>query len=305
MNVTAPGFDPLDYHLDLRGKAGAAPPSPAAARALLDGLTGDPLRANPVSIVQAGLGALALGEHGHPLVAGVAAWIERTADERGLLPYRFPMPHTFPLEAPWYSALAQGEAASLLVRAALVLDRSELFELADRVAEPLLDPGSDLVAETAAGPVLQEYPTNPPAHVLNGWLLALWGLYDVANAPRPHATTPAAREAAAAFAAGSAALAERIDLYRTRPGWSLYDLYPHPLANVASPFYHRLHVVQLRRQQELAPDPRLGALAAEWGAAVDAPARRAVALARKVAFRAVRPRWRRIRPPAAAAALHV
>ena len=34
--------------------------------------------------------------------------------------------------------------------------------------------------------------------------------------------------------------------YWTGNGWSRYDLYPHPLTNVASPFYHRLHIEQLR-----------------------------------------------------------
>lgn len=279
-------FDPHDYHLDLRAKA------PGDDDPLFHRLTDDPLTANPVSIVQAGLGALQLCEREtQPLVSAVVEWIEATVDADGLLPYRFAMPHTYPLDPPWYSALAQGEAVSLLVRAALVLDRSDLFALADRVAAPLLDRGSPLVAATPEGPVLQEYPTQPPSHVLNGWMFALWGLYDLGAVPGHD--SPPARDA---FAAGSAALAERIHLYRTYLGWSLYDLYPHPLANVASPFYHRLHVAQLDRQQQLAPDPRLAAVAEEWRSAADAYIPPAVSLGRKVAFRTVRPRWRRIRP---------
>lgn len=281
----APALDPQAYHLDLRSKV------------VQDcaGLSADPQRANPVSILQLGLGALQLGDEQRlSLVADVVAWVERTADERGLLAYRFPMPHTFALDPPWHSALAQGEAVSLLVRAAPALDRPELLELAERVAVPLLDPDSHLVAATPDGPVLQEYPTSPPAHVLNGWLIALWGLFDLAHASGTAGTI--AREAAAAFAAGSAAVGERIDRYRIALGWSLYDLYPHPLPNVASPFYHRLHVIQLRRQDELAPDPRLRALAAEWERAASAAVPLSVALARKVAFRVARPRWRRLRP---------
>jgi heparosan-N-sulfate-glucuronate 5-epimerase len=285
--MSAVTLDPHAYHIDLRHKAGPA------ADAELEALTADPLRANPVSIVQLGLGALQLRDPDElPLVAAVVAWVERTADERGLLAYRFPMPHTFPLDPPWYSALAQGEAVSLLVRAAPALERPDLLELAGRVAAPLLDPESDLVVATPQGPVLQEYPTDPPAHVLNGWLLALWGLHDLSQAS---ASTEAA-DAAAAFAAGAAAVAERIDRYRTPVGWSLYDLYPHPLPNVASPFYHRLHVAQLRRQDELASDPRLRAIADEWERAAGVPGPRAAALVRKAAFRLVRPRGRRVRP---------
>jgi hypothetical protein len=206
------------------------------------------------------------------------------------------MPHTFPLNPPWYSSLAQGEAISFLVRAARVLDRSELFELAARTARPLLDLDSPLVALTPEGPVLQEYPTEPPSHVLNGWIFSLWGLYDLSRwGVSPDRTLT---EAAEAFVSGAAALAARIARYRTAVNWSLYDLYPHPLPNVASPFYHRLHVEQLRRQQELHPDPRIAALALEWGRAAAAPAALAVAFARKAAFRVSRPRWHRVGPTA-------
>lgn len=292
--MSAPALDPLAYHLDLRSKATEGGDGPQAAQNLVAALTADPNRANPVSIVQLGLGALQVGDPELlPAVADVVAWLERTADERGLLAYRFPMPHTFALEPPWYSALAQGEAVSLLVRAAQVLGRPELLEFAERVASPLLDPDSELVAETPDGPVLQEYPTEPPAHVLNGWLLALWGLYDLA-----HASTGAlAGHAGDAFVAGAAAVAERIERYCTPVGWSLYDLYPHPLPNVASPFYHQLHVAQLRRQNELAPDPRLAVLADEWDRAAHAVLPRSIAVSRKLAFRVVRPRWRRLRLP--------
>lgn len=288
-------FDPYGYHLDLRHKADD-PRSPAGDDAFFERLASDPRRTNPVSVIQAGLGTLQSRDPERlPFVARVVDWIEATVDDDGLLPYRFAMPHTFPLDPPWYSALAQGEAVSLVVRAAGLLGRDRLFALADRLAEPLVDPASALVVATPEGPVLQEYPTDPPSHVLNGWLFALWGLYDLSVAPRPGAHTSAGR-AAEAFAEGSAALAARIHEYRAGFGWSLYDLFPHPLPNVASPFYHRLHLVQLRRQQELSPDPRLAAIVTEWGAAADARLSCAVALARKVAFRAVRPRWRRIRP---------
>jgi hypothetical protein len=292
--MSVPALDPSAYHLDLRPKATQAGATPPATRRLLAALTADRTQANPVSILQLGLGALQLADPEQlPVVVSVAAWVERAVDERGLLPYRFPMPHTFALDPPWYSALAQGEAISLLVRAAQVLGRPELLELAERVALPLLDPDSDLVAVTSDGPVLQEYPTDPPAHVLNGWFFGLWGLYDLAHFAT--SATPRSREAADAFARGAAALGERIDRYRTPLGWSLYDLYPHPLPNVASPFYHRLHVEQLRRQHELAPAPRLRTLAEEWGRAAGAPVPLAVALARKLAFRSVRPRWRRVK----------
>jgi heparosan-N-sulfate-glucuronate 5-epimerase len=230
---------------------------------------------------------------GLPLVAAVVDWLERFTDERGLLPYRFPMPHTYSLEAPWYSSLAQGEAASLLVRAAQILGRPDLVELADRVTEPLLRAESPLVESTPEGLVLQEYPTDPPAHVLNGWITSLFGLYDVAHAPRDGtATSQRAREA---FTDGTGTLAARLHLYRTPLRWSRYDLYPHPLPNTASHAYHRLHVAQLRALHSLTGNWALAATADDWERSLTSPPALLVSLARKIAFRVVRPRSRRVR----------
>jgi heparosan-N-sulfate-glucuronate 5-epimerase len=292
--LSLPPGSPYSYYFDLRDKATAAGSSPTAARALLQRLTADPAHSSPVDIIQLGLGALQQSNPDWlPVVAEVVAWIEQAMDERGLIAYRFPMPHTFPLASPWHSSLAQGEAASLLVRSATALARSDLLELADRAVASLLDAESGLIALTPEGPVLQEYPTTPPAHVLNGWITSLWGLYDVAHASPDDVSTTAG--AAAGFEAGVAALAARLHLYRTAIRWSRYDLYPHLLANVASPFYHRLHVGHLRTLDALAPHEIFTRTADDWERAAANAALRSFAVSRKVLFRLVRPRWRRVR----------
>lgn len=300
--MSLPSGSPYSYHFDLRDKATAAGGTPGDALALYRFLTSDPARSYPVYIIQLGLGALQQAQTDGAwmgVVAEVVGWIERTMDERGLMACQFPMPHTFPIAAPWHSSLAQGEAASLLVRSATALGRSDLFDLADRAVASLLDPESELVALTSDGPVLQEYPSFPPAHVLNGWITSLWGLRDVADAPRGEASsagaTASGAEAAAGFEAGVAALAARLPLYRTPIGWSRYDLYPHPLTNVASPFYHRLHVGHLRALNALAPREVFSQTANEWERTGASVALRSFAVSRKVLFRMVRPRWLRVR----------
>jgi heparosan-N-sulfate-glucuronate 5-epimerase len=229
------------------------------------------------------------------VVGEVVGWIERTMDDRGLIACRFPMPHTFPLAAPWHSSLAQGEAASLLVRAATALGRTDLADLAVRAASSLVESDSGLIAVTPDGPVLQEYPSTPPAHVLNGWITSLWGLYDVAHAPDALEGTAGRAAAGAAFDAGVVTLAARLHLYGTPIQWSRYDLYPHPLTNVASPFYHRLHVGHLRRLNALAPHEIFTQTADDWARSGSNAALRSFAVSRKVLFRLVRPRWRRVR----------
>ena len=196
------------------------------------------------------------------------------------------MAHTYPLHAGWVSAMAQGEAASLLVRAAHDTDDRRLADAASCAVQPLLVERSPLVVATPDGPVLQEYPTTPPAHVLNGWVFALWGLYDVGLSANDARCT-------AAFELGVDSLAARLAYYRTAYCWSRYDLYPHhPLANVASPYYHRLHVALLRALDALAPRPAVAAQVDAWAHAARNPAAWSIAIARKSAFRLIVPRRR-------------
>jgi D-glucuronyl C5-epimerase C-terminus len=284
-----PGQPSSGYYSDLRGAAGE---SPAAAQARLHELRRDPTRVNHVSTLQLGLGAWQLAR-GDPrwasVVAEVTGPLAADLEHDALLLYRFAMPHTYRLEPPWPSAMAQGQAASLLVRAAALLGRDDLLAVAERAVEPLLDTGSRLVAATPDGPVLQEYPTVPSAHVLNGWLFALFGVYDVSLVGNESETAVAARNA---FAAGVNAVAARLSLYELAGGWSRYDLYPHPLPNVASPFYQRLHGQLLFALDRLSPHPVFVSTAERWSSAAEATLPLAFAVARKAAFRAVRPRRR-------------
>lgn len=280
-----PGDPAGGYYNDLTIKP-TETGDPAGGVAHARTLTADRERANPITIAQLGLGAWQLsGSDPRWLdtVAVVADWIASEMEPDGTVPYHFPMPHTFPLPAPWASAMAQGEIASLLVRAAASLGRPDHLGRARRAIALLLDSSSNLVAETPDGPVLQEYPTDPPAHVLNGWMFALWGVYDVAVACDD-------REARVSFDAGVRALAARLPLYEVALRWSRYDLYPHRLVHVTSPFYQRLHVEQLRAMGALVPDPSFDRTADRWNGAARNPLALAVALTRKVAFRALTPR---------------
>lgn len=293
-----PGDPHGGYYTDLTGAARQLGEGPRDALAGLSRLTGDRAAANPVSIAQAGLGAWQLGMHDpawRGVLANVVDWLLGAADESGLLAYLFPMPHTYRLSAPWYSAMAQAEAASLLVRGARTLEDDTLHSAAVRFVRPLMEPSVGLVTETAEGPVLQEYPTHPASHVLNGWISALWGLYDVSHAD--YAAELERDRVGEAFVAGVTALVARLPLYRIGRGWSRYDLYPHPIPNVASPFYHRLHVEQLAALDRLAPHDALRRTSEEWRRALGHPLTVGTAVARKVAFRAVRPRARWIRVP--------
>jgi len=198
-----------------------------------------------------------------------------------------PMPHTFRLQTPWLSGMAQGEAASLLVRVYSLTGQERFAEAATRALRPMSIPASagGVLAELeTGGSFAEEYPTDPPSHVLNGGIFALWGYYDVGIG----LGLAAAQQD---FEQGVDALARGIHLWDTGQ-WSRYDLFPHPVINVASTSYHVLHINQLRAMQMIAPRHQLEAAAdrfeAYWGSRAD----RARAFAQKALFRCVVPRNR-------------
>ncbi len=240
---------------------------------------------NIVTIAQIGLGAWQLSADDprwRPVVVRAANWLTERMDPGGLLPYDFPMPHTYKLEPPWPSAMAQGQAASLLVRAGYMLEDPTLLHAAGRAILSLVQSDSRLVAATAEGPVLQEYPTDPPAHVLNGWIFSLWGLFDVATLDGSIGV-----HAQEAFHQGVQALARRLPLYELPGGWSRYDLFPHPRVNVASPFYHHLHGQLLFAMAQIQPRDAFLPTAQAWDRSASNPAAIAAAVLRKLQFRRV------------------
>jgi heparosan-N-sulfate-glucuronate 5-epimerase len=282
-----PGDIASGYYNDMRDIAGDRGP-PRTALAAFKSMTAERRRAHPIGIAQFGLGAwqlAAVDARWLEVVSVVSEWIASELDSEGRIAFGFAFPHTYRLEPPWYSAMAQGEAASLLVRAADSLDRAEFAHAAQCSVSPLLSPTSPVVAVTDYGPVLQEYPTDPPAHVLNGWIFALWGLYDVATAGGERA-----RDARDAFSDGVEALVARLRLYDTGWNWSRYDLFPHPIVHVTSPFYHRLHIEQLRAMHDLDSRPVFAETADRWESGLENPVARIHAVARKVAFRMLNPR---------------
>jgi heparosan-N-sulfate-glucuronate 5-epimerase len=94
-----------------------------------------------------------------------------------------------------------------------------------------------------------------------------------------------------AFATGVDTLAATLHRFDTG-SWSVYSLYPHPVKNVASPFYHTLHITQLEAMQRLAPRPEIEEIRRRWAGYRESSMLRRRAIAEKVLFRLVVPRNR-------------
>lgn len=263
--------------------------------------------ANPVGIVQLGLAAWQRGQATdemkvraklYRIVDTVADWlIVELADPDHGLEYRWPMTHTYQLPAPWQSSMAIGQAISLLVRAGRAsrkasadkLSAGDRLTAADRAVGILIEAAAQhgpLAPETESGTVFQEYPTTPPAHVLNGWIWTLWGLHDASVVDLPNSAA-----AGDAWSSGLTTLVRTLPRYEVGRGWSRYDLFPHPIRHFASPFYHRLHIALLRATHQLAPQhPELGDWADRFERATTRPLTQARAVLAKGLFRFIRPR---------------
>jgi heparosan-N-sulfate-glucuronate 5-epimerase len=273
------------YYIDLRVKAEAAQWPHESLGVLEDRLW--------VRVHQWGLGA-----YERYLAGEGDEWLQNAVDvgeyalsqqveggpRDGLWLNRLPYTKTFQLAAGWPSAMAQGEGASLLTRLHLATQDERYATAAQRavraMALPSADGGVQARLEGSAWP--EEYPTDPPSFVLNGGIFALWGLYDVGIGLRD-------ADVSRAFAQGADTLAR--NLHRWDTGyWSRYDLFPHPVLNVASSFYHALHTSQLESMNVIAPRPEFAETAARFARYAQSRASRSRAFARKVMFRLAVPR---------------
>lgn len=163
----------------------------------------------------------------------LADWFAGDQAPDGTWWYRF---HWHRSAAPWSSALAQMRGASVMLRAWQLTGESRYASAARAaalpLAQPLQDGGMRALHRMAHVPYFEEYPSEPSA-VLNGFLAALFGLYELSTwLEDPNAST--------LFAEGTASV-ERLLPHYVHRGWTLYDLDPaSPFPNPNSPRYHRL-----------------------------------------------------------------
>jgi hypothetical protein len=186
------------------------------------------------------------------------------------------------LVSPWYSGLAQGQGISLLARAAKDTNDERYVEAQTRAFETMLRDVSDsgtLFIDEHGHSWIEEYIVDPPTHILNGFMWALWGVYD-------HYLSTGAAEAKDLFDGSLATLRGHLGDYDTG-FWSLYEQSGTRLKMVASPFYHSLHIVQLRVMARLTGDPMFDDVARRWTAYRESKLKRRRALAQKAIFKLV------------------
>jgi hypothetical protein len=184
------------------------------------------------------------------------------------------------LKAPWWSALSQGQGISLLLRAHRETGAECYRRIADLAFEAFLRPvdkGGVTFTDNAGNVWFEEYVVSPPTHILNGFIWAAWGVYDYFLATREHS----AREL---FQAAVTTLRTNLQHYDLG-FWSLYEQSGTWFPMVASSFYHRLHIAQLRVLQRMTGDAFFARFADRWESYAGDRSKRTRALWYKTAFK--------------------
>ena len=282
-----------EYYMLFREKADYSGPFDAAGIPLLNYHGNIGLQHNPIAISQWGLGNFNLflrarneqDRNRYKTKSVMAAdWLVEH-----LQPNSFDVPvwsHNFDweyrdlLKAPWYSGLAQGQGISLLLRVWKETAKSEYFDAAARAFisfSKSTKEGGVCFTDDHGDLWFEEYIVTPPTHILNGFIWAAWGVYDFFLASKKESARHLFDQAVQTL---------RRNLNRYDMGfWSLYEQSGTRLPMVASSFYHRLHVAQLRVMYRLTGDDLFSRYADRWETYARSRTKRTRALCYKGVFK--------------------
>jgi len=277
------------YYMSFREKADYAGPYDAAGIPLLDYRGAIGLQYNPIAIAQWGLANCNIfcatnNESRRQKTLKAANWLSANLEQNpyGLWVWNhhFDWDYRDTLKAPWYSGLAQGQGISLLLRARAQTHDAKYEQAADRAFVSLTKPiaeGGVLWEDEEKNLWIEEYLVDPPTHILNGFMWALWGVFDFWLV----SGDSLARQV---FDRGVQTLLQNLPRFDTGY-WSLYEQSGTRLKMLASPYYHRLHIVQLRAMATLTGGRRFTEFADRWQAYAQRPANRTHALLEKTIFK--------------------
>ncbi|XP_065181779.1 D-glucuronyl C5-epimerase-like [Sycon ciliatum] len=206
---------------------------------------------------------LSLNSSAHErMFMSAAGWFVRNQDAHGgwPIPVKRQMSRGMsPLQPGWKSAMAQGQAISLLVRAYDHTHKEEFLDAAAKAIEPfkhLSKDGGVRAVFMDQYVWYEEYPTSPALFVLNGFISSMLGLYDLAEVMKDARGQQAAVAAQRLFDAGFKSLHALLPLYDTGSG-SIYDLrhfMTRQAPNVVRAEYHVTHINQLATLTSIFPD---------------------------------------------------
>lgn len=263
------GFDGLgEYYMPFTTKADYAGTCDGDGIPLLNYRGSIGLQYNPIAVAQYGLGNYNLFcRTSDPIrrqrFLTAANWLvsnqERNPAGLSVWNHHFDWEYRTPLKAPWYSGLAQGQGISLLVRAHKATGDDRYLRAAEESFNSFLaapDQGGVTYVDEAGDIWFEEYVTFPPTHILNGFIWASWGVFDFYLAT-------ARTDAKGLFSRATQTLAGNLSRYDAG-FWSLYEQSGTRMKMLASPFYHSLHIVQLKILHKLTGGEIFRHFAQKW-----------------------------------------
>ena len=244
------------YYMNFSDKTAYGGPFDAEGVPMLDYKGRLGVRYNPNAVAQYGLGHYDLfldtgKEEYKDIFLKQAEWflknIRYIDNETGLWEYNFDFEYHKGLKAPWRSALAQGQGISVMARAYRLTGNDDYLGAASKAFEAFRrridEPGGVTYVDGRGYLWLEELIFDPPTHVLNGFIWALWGIYDYYLLAHDQAALDLFRE-------GVRTLEDKIHKYDIG-FWSVYHLVPTKLRMISSPYYQRLHAIQLEAMHRL------------------------------------------------------
>lgn len=159
-------------------------------------------------------------------------------------------------KAPWISAMAQGLCISLLVRASTVLNDAECLQIAAQAVKVFeLNVEAGGVRHIEDGHALyEEYPAYPLAHVLDGSLFALVGLYDLWRATSNESNKKI-------FFEGVRGVEYKLAFWNYRNKWSWYGSHGY----LCPPLYNKLNAVLLKALYHITCIESFSEMSGKWG----------------------------------------
>lgn len=229
-------------------------------------LEGAPLY-HPIVIIQYGLAhhdsALDGDREAEEIFFKCARWIEAHASDEPLgrfvvWPYLFPL-RTPPVRPPWISGMAQGQALSLLSRAFLKTQSTRTAEVAHRAARSFcysIREGGVVSKSRSGAFFIEEVAHAPAIHILNGCLFGLFGLYEYLRVFDDPELLPVLEKCLQG-------VDEVLPLF-DMGWWSRYSLGLR--WHLAPPYYHDVHIRQLKHLAVLLNRPQFDLYAQRWEA---------------------------------------
>jgi heparosan-N-sulfate-glucuronate 5-epimerase len=290
-NLNASARDLGEYYMLFAKKANYAGAHDSAGIPQLDYRGKIGRQYNPIAIAQYGLGNYNFFRRSgsaecRDKFLQVADWLvlhlEKNSQGLAVWNHHFDWEYRNTLHAPWYSALAQGQGISVLVRAHQLArkDDSRYLSAAQQALASFFKPlaeGGVTFTDEQGDLWFEEYIVSPPTHILNGFIWAAWGVYDYFLATRD-------QSAQELFTRAVRTLTHNLDRYDLG-FWSLYEQSGTRLPMVASPFYHQLHIVQLRVMHRLTGEDKFTRVADRWESYGRSRSKRTRALCYKSAFK--------------------